>query len=281
MPVNQTLALAPVPRRRRPKQSGGAADTRYRLKAISRALDVLEYFTEELTRHTLKELSGLAHMPESSLFRILSTLKHRGYLEQTPDGVYHLPRQFIYARLYTLAEDVKRLARSHLAALSARFDETASLAMLFVDEIRVLDTVETFQEIRMVNRPGRILPPHSSSLGKAITAFQPPELLDRMLEVYGLYKRTEHSITDRRVLAEEYAAIRERGYAFDREETVIGGTCIGVPVRLNGRVRAALSISVPLVRLSAQREGEMIEALLGRSRALEEDFAASRQPDRS
>lgn len=261
-------------RRRRPKQQIALPAGRYRLKALNRALDVLEYFTERQPRHSLKDISQLAHMPESSLFRILLTLKQRGYLEQNPDGTYQLPPQLAYAQLYRRAELLKAVARPHLAALSTRFDETASLAMLYVDEIRVLDTVETFREIRMVNRPGRILPPHSSSLGKAITAFQAADLIDRMLEVYGLHKRTEHSIVDRQALAEEYAAVRERGYAFDREETVLGGMCIGVPVRLDERVRAAISISLPVIRSSPEQEAAMIEALQSRAQALEQDFAA-------
>lgn len=265
---------SPATRRRRPKPQTGLPPGRYRLKALNRALDVLEYFNERQPKHSLKDISQLARMPESSLFRILLTLKQRGYLQQNPDGTYQLPPQLAYAQLYRRAEQLKEVARPHLAALSARFEETASLAMLFVDEIRVLDTVETFREIRMVNRPGRVLPPHSSSLGKAITAFQPPDLIDRILEVYGLHKRTEHSIVDRGALAEEYAAVRQRGYAFDREETVLGGMCIGVPVRLDGQVRAAISISLPVIRSNPEQEAAMIEALQSQAQALEQDCTA-------
>lgn len=279
MPAKLSVPAPPRPRRRRPKQAGGG-EGRYHLKAIGRALEVLGYFTEDSPQHSLKEISELAHMPEASLFRTLLTLKDYGYLEQNADGSYELPPALKHAQLYLRAARLKSIAHPHLTALSTQFDETASLAMLFGDEIRVLDTVETFQEIRVVNRPGRILPPHCSSLGKAVTAFQPPELLERILEVYGLHKRTEHTVTDRRALAEEYAVIRERGHAFDREETVIGGVCIGVPVWLGGRPRAALSISSPLVRMSAERESAMIEALKRHARELEQDFAAAEHSSR-
>ncbi len=275
MSAKSPAAAPPQPRRRRPKQASGPGEGRYHLKAIGRALEVLGYFTEDSPRHSLKEISELARMPEASLFRTLMTLKDYGYLDQNEDGTYQLPPALQQAQLYLRAAKLKSIAHPHLIALSTQFDETASLAMLFGDEIRVLDTVETFQEIRVVNRPGRILPPHCSSLGKAVTAFQPPEVLERILEVYGLHKRTEHTITDRRALAEEYAAIRERGHAFDREETVLGGVCIGAPVWLGGRPRAALSISTPLVRMSPERESAMIEALKRRSKQLEQDFAAA------
>jgi DNA-binding IclR family transcriptional regulator len=115
----------------------------------------------------------------------------------------------------------------------------------------------------MTNRPGRVLPPHCSSLGKAIVAFQDPALIDRMLEIYGLYRRTEFTIVDRRALAEEYAHIRACGYAFDREETILGGICISAPIKhLDNRVVAAISVSTPVIRMTAEREKAITEGLI-------------------
>ena len=56
--------------------------------------------------------------------------------------------------------------------LTQRFNETVSMAYLYDDRIHVLDSIETFHEIRISNRIGRVLPPHCSAMGKAITAFQ-------------------------------------------------------------------------------------------------------------
>jgi DNA-binding IclR family transcriptional regulator len=40
-----------------------------------------------------------------------------------------------------------------------------------------------------------------------------------------------------------------RGFAEEREETVVGGHCFGAPVRdLNGEVIAAISVSLPVGR---------------------------------
>jgi len=201
-------------------------------------------------------------MPESSLFRILVTLEARGYLEQNPDGSYQLAPKMLFGRLHDRAERLRQVARPYLQRLATRFDETASLAYLFVDKIQALDTVESLQTIRFTNTPGRVLPPHCSSLGKAITAFQPLDRMERILEVYGLFRRTEKSITDRRALLAEFEEIRRSGYACDREESVPGGICFGAPVRAgDAPVVASVSISVPVVRLTPEREAEMIEAV--------------------
>ena len=52
--------------------------------------------------------------------------------------------------------------------------------MHFENRIEVVATVESPHLIRMGNTVGRILPPHASSLGKAVTAFQREEVRDRL-----------------------------------------------------------------------------------------------------
>jgi len=271
--VSGQKPAAPARRRRRPKHSVSAlghtreSGEQYHLKAITRALDVLECFSDERTNLGLKEISELMDLPESSLFRILLTLEDRGYLTQNGDGSYCLPPKLLFGKLHDRAERARIVVRPVLQQLASRFDETASLAYLFGDRIQALDAVETFHEIRMTNKPGRVLPPHCSSLGKVITAFQEPARIDRILETYGLYRRTEKTVVDRQALLAEFEAIRKRGYAVDREETVNGGVCIGAAITAEGTpVSLALSLSTPLVRMTPAREQEIIGAVLESAR---------------
>jgi DNA-binding IclR family transcriptional regulator len=234
----------------------------YHLKAISRALDVLDLFDDAETLLNLKEIAGAMQLPESSLFRILQTLKAQGYLYQGDDGSYRLAPKLVYGRVYEHAERLRTGLRPILQSLAARFDETASMAYLYSDQVRVLEALETFQEIRMTNKPGRVLPPHCSSLGKAITAFQQTTQINHMLEVYGLVRRTEHTIVDRHLLLEEFRRIRADGYACDRQESTLGGLCIGAPIFLHDHAIAAISVSTPLVRMTPEREAEIKQAVL-------------------
>ena len=96
-----TNATAPVPRRRRrPTRikavadgQGMVASERYYSRAIGRALDVLECFSDDQTALNLKEIGQLTHLPESSLFRVLVTLEGRGYLRQKTPTVLTTLRQ--------------------------------------------------------------------------------------------------------------------------------------------------------------------------------------------
>jgi DNA-binding IclR family transcriptional regulator len=241
-----------------------SANEQYFSRTIARALDVLDAFSEDQDTATLKELSRAVNLPESSLFRILLTLQNRGYLTQNADGAYQLSRKVLFGRLVDRAESLKDAARPEMLALASRFNETTSLAYLFSDHVKVLESLETFHEIRVTNLPGRVLPPHCSAMGKVITAFQDRPQIDRILEIYGLSARTPHTTVDRRALMDQFDTIRKHGYAFDREESTMGGICVASAIRSgSGKVVAAISVSTPIVRMTPEREREIAEAVLG------------------
>jgi DNA-binding IclR family transcriptional regulator len=247
--------------------NGGQGAERYALKAISRALDVLDAFPDGETSLSLMQLRHLKGFPEASLFRILLTLESKGYLVRNPDGSFHAAPKVILGRAYEVAEHMRQLTHPYLRTLNGRFDETASMAYLFGERIQVVDTIQSFHEIRITNIVGRVLPPHCSSMGKAILAFQSPEATDRIVQAYGLHRRTERSIVDRALLSEELARIRSRGYSIDDQENVLGGRCFGAPIFVEKtRAAAALSVSVPLVRLTSERESQIVEAMLAAAR---------------
>ena len=265
-PKNQAPAEKPI-RRRIPKWAlQTATDTsssdQYYLRSIGRALEVLDCFggKEPLA---LKDISASTGLPESTLFRVLLTLERHSYLQQAVDGTYQLAPKLRFGWLVEQANALRARARPELERLVNKFNETASLSYLYDDRIHVLDSVETFHEIRMSNRIGRVLPPHCSAMGKAITAFQPRALADQILEVYGLSRRTDHTITDRARLFLELEEIRQTGIACDREESILGGVCIGAAIRSPGHaVVAAISISTPVVRMTVAREQETRKAVL-------------------
>lgn len=245
-------------------------DEVYYLRSIGRALDVLDCFDGQ-TPLSLKEISSRMRLPESSLFRVLRTLERHEYLRQDRDGTYQLSPRLIFGWLVRAADHVREVARPQMEQLVNAFNETASLAFLFDDRIHVLDCLESFHEIRMTNKIGRVLPPHCSALGKAITAFQDRPLADRMLEVYGLTPRTEHTITDRQRLFTELSLIRESGVACDREESIRGGICFAAAVKSPSKpVVTAISVSTPATRMDASREREIEAALLQAAAAIAE-----------
>jgi DNA-binding IclR family transcriptional regulator len=265
---NGSVAVAEkTVRRRIPKwalQSAepSAGDQQYYLRTIGRALEVLDCFDGQLPL-SLKEISARINLPETSLFRVLLTLEKHKYLQQHRDGTYQLAPKLIFGWLVQAADQLRVIARPEIERLARTFDETVSMAYLYDDRIHVIDCIETFHEIRMTNRIGRVLPPHCSAMGKVITAFQDRELADRILEVYGLSPRTDQTITDRNKLFAEYNEARRTGIAADREESIRGGICFGAALRNQDKpVVAAISISTPAMRMTPSLESSIQIALL-------------------
>jgi DNA-binding IclR family transcriptional regulator len=234
----------------------------YYLRSIGRALEVLDCFDGKVPL-TLKDIGVATGLPDSTLFRVLLTLEKHGYLQQAVDGTYQLAPKLRFGWLVSQANTMRDKVHPELERLANQFNETASMAYLYDDRIHVLDSVETFHEIRMSNRIGRVLPPHCSAMGKVITAFQDRALADQILEVYGLSRRTEHTITDRARLFREFDRINKTGIACDREESILGGICYAAAIRSpDGAVVAALSLSTPVVRMTPERDEETRKAVL-------------------
>ncbi len=264
---NTAPKVNPKVRRRIPKwaiDSGKdpSANEQYYLRSLGRSLDILNCF-DGRTQLGLKEISQRTKLPESTIFRVLLTLEKHKYLVQHVDGTYQLAPKLIFGWLVDGANLLRELARPEIERLANRFNETVSLAYLYNDRIHVIDSVETFHEIRIANRVGRVLPPHCSAMGKAITAFQERRDADQILEIYGISRRTEKTIVDRNAIFAEFEEIRRTGIGCDREESVLGGCCIGAAIRPEGqRVMSALSLSTPLIRMTAEREEEIKGAVL-------------------
>lgn len=239
----------------------GAPD-QYFSRAVGKALDILQLLQVQDGALGLSEITRRIGLTKASAFRLLRTLENAGYIAADANGTYSFLGEFRSTVPSQLPTRLVKVATPIMVNLSREIRETVSLAFLFDNRSEVVSVVESTEIIRMTNVVGHILPPNASSLGKVVTAFQPVERREKLLRSFGIYRFTEHTITDRALLNEEYASVCGRGFAVDREETVLGGNCFGVPIFAGpeGDVVGAVSSSVPKLRLS-DREGRIIEAL--------------------
>lgn len=101
---------------------------------------------------------------------------------------------------------------------------------------------------------------HARANGKVLLAYAWPEVRDAYLRTRPLVSVTSSTITDRAALERELDRIRKRGYGYDHEEYAVGICCIAAPVLRDGRVVAALGLSVPTERFK-RRKSELTQAL--------------------
>lgn len=247
------------------KASGGRdRDGKYFSKVIGKALDIIDILRSSPQPLSLNELTLRIDLAKSSVFRVLHTLEVSGYIDRDATGRYTVPADLRASAPGQVRAALVEAAMPAVKELSREFQETVSLAMRFENRIEVVGTIESPHLIRMGNTVGRIVPPHASSLGKAVAAFQPEDVRDRLVRSYGIHRFTDHTVTDEVELKREFELVRTRGYSTDQEESVLEGCCFGVPILdAHGDAIAAISISSPKTRIrDEQMQKRIVAALL-------------------
>lgn len=121
---------------------------------------------------------------------------------------------------------------------------------------------------------------HQLAAGKSILASLPESEVERIIERRGLPPRTENTITDKDELLDELGVVKERGYAYNRSESIDGLNAVGACFRdENGFPLGALSISGPANRLNGDLfENELPSILLGAINEVEINLKYARDP---
>jgi DNA-binding IclR family transcriptional regulator len=231
-------------------------------RSLAKGLLIVEALATGSEPVGLRDLSAMAGLGKASTLRLLRTLQGLGYIERDANDNYYSQHSWPSMQLQKRLAALRNCAVPVLQRLNAELGETVAMAFLFDDVIRVIEVIESTHHIRMSNYRGGILQPYASSLGKCITAHQTPDIAQRLLYTYGIFSLTPHTLTDFRAIQDDLAAVKERGFAWDREETVPGGTCCGAPVTgPNGEVYSAISMSMPKARFTKQIE-ELLPAMM-------------------
>jgi IclR family KDG regulon transcriptional repressor len=116
----------------------------------------------------------------------------------------------------------------------------------------------------MSSRVGRRSPTYCTGLGKALIAYEEPEIVQKYFEQKGFVIYTPHTIRTFDELLIQLQEIRKNGYAFDLGEHELDVRCIAAPLfNSEGKVVAAISISGPVSRFEPLNENvELINCTL-------------------
>jgi DNA-binding IclR family transcriptional regulator len=232
--------------------------------ALARGLDVLElYLTDDRPRSAAAVATELA-LPRASVHGLVKTLAARGYLAATGrDGLsYQLgPRVFELGNAYSAGLDLVRLGTEVAEQLSRQCRETVHVAVLDGREALYVAKADSSHAVRMISALGRRVPAHLTAVGKVLLAGLSGREFEQLYPSgLRLERLTEHSITTRRRLRRELAAVRTDGIGWDRCESNADVACVAAPVHgRDGRILAAVSISVPTSRWNDGRAAELAD----------------------
>ncbi len=220
---------------------------RYLVPGLQRGLQLLAHFTRATPLLTGAELSRRMGLPRASVFRLLQTLEHMGFVQRQGNS-NHYKLSIAVLRLgfeYLASMELAEQARPVLEALSATTGLSSHLVVRDAREVvfvaKALGQANLFNPIQL----GARLPAHATALGRILLAdLSLPELhslyADTALPVFTA--KTPTSLEQLWNLVEDD---RRRGFGISQGGFEAGISTIAAPVLDDRRlVCAAVSVTV-------------------------------------
>ncbi|MFL6663055.1 MAG: IclR family transcriptional regulator [Rhizobacter sp.] len=232
-----------------------AQDDKSRIQSIGKMMDILECFSTVHRHRTLAQVAEAAGLPRPTAHRMLTALREIGFIDQDArNGSYSLGIRLFELGSTALANmDLLREAKPFMDKLARLAGESSHLGVFNGFEVIVVEREEPGERPVRSMRPTESSPAYCTGVGKAVLAFQRPEVIDRTIEA-GLKAYTTNTITQPAALRKELTAIRKRGYAIDDSEHEIWVRCVAAPIRNpSGHVFAAISVTGAVDRMSHDR----------------------------
>lgn len=228
---------------------------------IVKALDILEWVARDSSRtYSLTEIAEGMQMNQATCVNILQTLVSKNYIEhlgrkkgyRLGPMAYNLTNNLSYSQNLVLA------AKEPMEDLTAELNETAILGIIRNQKRFIVHLVNSDQDLQVRSRTERNI--YETASGRLLLAYLSNRELDSLIQSIGLPTLEvwpEATTTD--ALRSALAVIRGHELAVTRSTSHIIG--LAVPVRKGGQVVASLSVFLPEVRYTEQRQQAIQVAL--------------------
>ena len=252
------------------------------IQSIERAAAILRALAGRIRAGSAcRSSSDRLGLAKGTVHGLLQTLKDEGFVEQDPDS-----RQVPAGRRRCCSSATSTSTSTSCAAApwpgptrspSAPARRSGS-GSLHGDGVSIIHHVFRPDNSLQILEVGAQLPLHATALGKALLAHR-PDLVDELL-ARGLPRLTQATLSTAAPLRKALDAVRENGWAAEREEAVIGESSIAAPIfDRRGDVAGAIGIAGPTERLYTRREAQ--PAIVGHvreaARAITRDLGGARR----
>ncbi|MFB6295862.1 MAG: IclR family transcriptional regulator [Halobacteriales archaeon] len=220
------------------------------LSTVEKSLEIIQALDTHGTAGPT-ELADELGMHKSTAYTHLRTLSDHGYVVREEDG-YSLSFRFL-KHGGTARDDceIYHRSRESIRSLAERTGEVANLGLMEDGRGVLVYRVKGDQAVSDNAPVGSYTHLHATAYGKAMLAELPEGEVEEIVASEGLPQRTENTIGDEAELFERLDAIRERGYAVDREETSPGLYCVGSAITGDDdRPVGGISVSGPASKLN-------------------------------
>jgi IclR family KDG regulon transcriptional repressor len=230
--------------------------------SVKRALRILELFLNDQYPLAVPEIIDHLGLPRTTTHELVNTLINSGYLRRDTkqsNKVFLGPMVLMLGNVYASKLELVAEGRRIAEEVVANCDETVQMAILDGSEAVFVAKVDCSKVVRLVSGVGSRLPAHCTAVGKMLLSSLPESGINDLYKGQNsLIKMTENSITSLSQLKHELSIIRKRGLSYDDCESNTDARCVSAPIyNHTGKMVAAMSISVPISRMTLSRQDEL------------------------
>jgi DNA-binding IclR family transcriptional regulator len=223
--------------------------------AVAKTFDLLWVLVNDLGDRGgrawgVRELAEKLGFSPATVHRSLAGLMRHGFIQQSGTaGKYSIGME-----LYRLALKVqphvalRNAAMPVMQELVAKCNEAAFLGFYDASRLQMMfvAVINSNHPLRYVVPINEWIPVHAGASGLAVMAFLSEAERRAIVEQRGLARITDATITEPRVLEDELAKVRRRGYALSRGQRTKGAVAIAAPIwGPNEHIVGELNLSVP------------------------------------
>jgi DNA-binding IclR family transcriptional regulator len=244
---------------------------------VSKILKILEALSTSPSGLQLKEISGQTSINKSTAYRFLAHLETEGYLFRDDLGAYLVgPKLVRLGSGATYQAALRKISRPVLQQLWKVTNETVNLGILDGHDVYYVDVVQSPHPFRMASPVGSWRPVYCTAMGKALAAYLPAGEKEHVLSSIRFERFTPHTLTRLPQLRKELEKVRQRGYALDDEEAILGARCVSAPILHDeSKVMAAISVAGPTTRIARDKIRVLAGEVVAAARAISTRLGAS------
>jgi DNA-binding IclR family transcriptional regulator len=200
------------------------------IQSVDRAARILKTLASGPRRLGVTELAQRLELAAPTVHGLLQTLQAHGFVEQDRDsGKYQLGAGLLQlGNSYLDLNELRARSLVHAERLAARADAAVRVGVMHGPSVIVVHHVFRPDATLQILEVGAQLPLHASALGKAILAYQPETVIEDLM-AEPLPRLTSRTLSGRE-LRGQFAAIRERGVARERDEAILGESSLAAPI---------------------------------------------------
>lgn len=249
----------------------------YTAPALEKGLDILELLAEQQEGLTQQGVAARLSRSTNEIFRMLSVLERRGYLNRAPDGTYSLSlKLFELSHRHPPVKKLLSAALPRMDVLTRQSRQAAHLAIYFDRRIFVIAQVDSPEPMGFTVRMGTRFPVRRDRTSAwVLTAFQAGELREEM--VAEMLANSEPELTPAELRA-DLASIVESGIYEAPSFTTEGILDISCPIfDFTGRPVAALTVPYLRQRFVETSYTEARRLAVAAATAISKDLGCQRR----